>query len=131
MVFLATVVVQHNRIATQLRDEQVGCEIVIKVCGNHRARTRYLDLVEPERRADIFKSLRALVAQHAQFSSLRGFEYHGQIDPSIVVEIDGGDAPAPSRVRNGKWHTLETLAVDIAPQADSGSPGVGERNIHP
>ncbi len=66
VVLVAALVVQNDWIAAQLRDQKVGGEIVVEVSGDQRARIVQLQFVESERRADIFESLRALVAEYAQ-----------------------------------------------------------------
>ena len=131
VVLVAALVVQDDRIAAQLRNDEIGRQIVVEVSGDQRTRIVQLQLVQPERRADVFESLRAFVAQHAQLGSLRGFDHRCQVDPSIVIEIDGGDAPALRRVGDGQRHALEMLAVHIAPEADARRAGMRQRDIHP
>ena len=131
MVLVAALVVQYDRIAANCVTTRVGGEIVVEIGGDQRARVVQLQLVETERRANVFESLRALVAENPDFSSLRSLDHRRQVDPSIVVEVDSGDAPSFRRVGDGQWHALEVLAIDIAPQANAGCTGVGKGNVHP
>ena len=91
----------------RLRHQQVRRQIAIEIAGDQRARIMQLQLVEPERCTDIFKALRALVAEDANFGALRGLDHGSEVDPAVVVEVDGGDAPAFRRVGNGQRHALE------------------------
>src|SRR6266576_5325883 len=60
-----------------------------------------------------------------------GLAESDEIEPTVVVVIDGGDPKAviPTQVR--QLYALETFAFDVPPQADAGSACVGESQIHP
>src|SRR5467141_1760676 len=54
-----------------------------------------------------------------------------EIAPAVIVVVDRGKSPAalPAEIR--ECDTLEALALDVAPQADSRRAGVCEGQVHP
>src|SRR5580700_10848689 len=80
---------------------------------------------------DVGPAFCAEVAEQAEFASSAGFAGGHEIEPAVVVVVDGGDAPAALPAEIGEGDALETFAVDIAPQADAWSACVSESEIHP
>src|SRR6266404_9522616 len=80
---------------------------------------------------DVRKAGCAEIAQEAQFAARAGFAGGNEVEPAIVVVIEGGESPAalPSEIR--QLEAFEPLAFDIAPEADAGRASVGEGEVHP
>src|SRR5208283_3609011 len=62
---------------------------------------------------------------------MRGLDDDRQINPSIVVKIDGGHAPPTLGIGDGQGHAFKALAITIPPQRDTRRPGMGQGYIHP
>src|SRR5260370_14543001 len=80
---------------------------------------------------DIREAGRAEIAQQAQFATGAGFPDSNEIEPAVVVVVDRGEPPAALPAEIGKGDALETLAFDVAPQADAGRSRVRESEVHP
>src|SRR5260370_14872411 len=80
---------------------------------------------------DISKAGSAEIAQQADFATGAGFADCYEIEPAIIVVVDGGKSPAALPAQIGQWDTLETLAFDVPPQTDAGRASVRERKVHP
>src|SRR5712675_2731520 len=80
---------------------------------------------------DVSETGRAQVAEETDLTAGAGLAESDEIEPAVIVVIDGGDSKAaiPTQVR--QLHALETFAFNIAPQADAGRACVGESQIHP
>src|SRR5260370_31174207 len=80
---------------------------------------------------DIRETGSAEIAQQADFAAGAGFADCNEIEPAIIVVVDGGKSPAalPAQIR--QWDTLETLAFDVAPEANARCAGVREGEVHP
>ena len=76
-----------------LRDEHVGGAVVVVIAGDDGARIFQLDFVKAHISADVFESVRAEIAEEADFAfALFGLADSDQVDPAVVVVVDGGDA---------------------------------------
>ena len=61
-----------------------------------------------------------------------GLADRDQVDPAVVVVVEGGHAPGASPIRLGQLHRLEALALIVAPQVSAGAPQwVKARSIQP
>src|SRR5260221_7761143 len=80
---------------------------------------------------DVRKAGCAEIAQEAQFAARAGFAGGNEVEPAIVVVIEGGESPAPLPSEIRQLDPLKPLAFDIAPQADARRSGVGEGEVHP
>ena len=82
-----------------LRDEKIDCAIVVVVAGDDGARIFELNFVEADIGGDVFPSIGAKVAEEADFAlAVLGFADSNQIDPSVVVVVESGDAKAAGPV---------------------------------
>ena len=118
-------------------DEQVGCAVAVDIHGDEAARVGQGELVkfvQTEVAADVFESAVALVAEHTDACAVGGLDDDGEVDPTVVVEVDGGDAPCASYVFGifeGEWDALKGFAVAVAPEGDARSAVVGHGQVHP
>ena len=87
MILVAAVVAEEDGCAVYGGDDQVGVAIAVGIGGDEGARlSQRFD--QAEFCAYILEAAVALVAQDAEFNSCGGFDDSGQVDPSVVVEID-------------------------------------------
>ena len=79
-----------------LRDEQVGIAIGVVVSSEQGTGALQLEFVEAHIGGDVREPLGTEVAQQmdARNPRILGAAYGGEIDPAIIVIIEGGDAPA-------------------------------------
>ena len=86
-----------------LRDEQVGGAVVVVVAGDDGARIFELNLVEADVGSDVFPSVGAEIAEELDFAfAVFGLADSDEVDPAVVVVVEGGDAEAAGPVRFGK-----------------------------
>ncbi len=91
-----------------LGDEQVGGAVVIEVSGDNRARILELNFVEANVGADVFEPIRPQVAEQAHFAfAVFRLAYRDEINPAIVVVVEGGDAEGADPVGLGQFHLHE------------------------
>ena len=78
-----------------------------------------LNLVEADVGGDVFESVGAEIAEQADFAlAFFRFADGDEVDPAVVVVVEGGDAVGADPVRLGKLHRLEALAVVVAPEGE-------------
>ena len=93
VILIGAFVLEQNRGAVILRDEQVGGAVVVVVAGDDGARIFELNLVEADVGGDVFESVGAEIAEQADFAlAVFRFADSDQIDPAVVVVVKGGDA---------------------------------------
>src|SRR6185437_10140535 len=114
-----------------LRDEKISATVAVIVRGNDRSRILELNLVEADIGSDVFESIRPEIAKQADFTLAIGcFAYGDQINPAVVVIVEGSHAPGAGPVGLGKLDRFEGSVI-VSPQRNSGSFPVGKRQIHP
>src|ERR1700758_5435473 len=115
-----------------LRDQQIGGAVVVVVSGDDGARLFQLNSVETNLGSDIFETVCTEIAEEAHFT-LAFFRLadRDEIDPAVVVVIDGGYAEGTDPVGFGEFHLLEGLAVIVAPEGESWRTRMRESQIHP
>ena len=114
-----------------LRDEQIGCAVVVVVAGDDGARIFELNFVEADVGGDVFESVGTEIAEESDFALAVGsFADGDEIDPAVVVVVEGGDAVGAGPVGGGQRNLLE-LAVIVAPESQAGCSPVGEGEVHP
>src|SRR5580692_1287978 len=132
VVLVAAFISQQDSRTMILRDEQVGSAIVIVVASDDGARIFELNLVEADVDGDIFESVQPEIAEQTYFATTVGsFTDSDQVDPAVVVVVDGRDAPRPNPVCGWKLNSLESLALLIAPERQSRRTRLTEGNVHP
>src|ERR1700722_11426649 len=60
-----------------------------------------------------------------------GFADGDEIDPAVVVVVDGSDAVGAGPVYFRKWDLLETFRLLVLPEGDARLAPVGEGEVHP
>ena len=115
-----------------LRDEQVSRAVVIVIAGDDGARILELDLVEADIGGHVFETVRAEIAEETDFAfAVFGFADSGEIDPAVVVVVDGGYAVGADPVGLWEFYPFEGFAVVVAPESDAGRADVRESKVHP
>src|ERR1700688_23574 len=71
------------------------------------------------------------MASRARFAAVAGFACGDDVEPAVIIVIDGRDSPAALPGEIGKRDAFEFFPVYIAPEADAGRARVGESEIHP
>ena len=122
---------QENRSRAQLRNDEIGIAVTIDVGNGDGAGLGELHGVEMHVFGYVSPTAGAEIAEQAQFSAAGGFSGGNQIEPAVIVVIEGRYSPAalPGNIR--ELPPLETLALDVAPEADPRRPGVREGEVHP
>jgi len=131
VVLMAAFVAQNDRRASELSDDEIGVAGAGEIGDRQGTRLRKFDGVQVDFFGDIRPAFCAEVAEEAEFAAAFGFASGYEIEPAVVVIIDGGNSPAALPAEIGEGHALETLAVDVVPEADTGCACVGESEIHP
>ena len=71
------------------------------------------NLVETDVGRDVFESIRPEIAEETDFAlAVCGFADRDEIDPAVVVVVEGSDAPRANPVRVGKRNGLESSCRD-------------------
>src|SRR3981081_486466 len=120
MILIPAFVAQQHGWAVILRDEQVGRAVAVVIAGDDGARIFQLNFVETNVGGDVFESVGAEVAEEADFG-LAGFGLAGgdEVDPAVVVVVEGGDAPSAPPVCFWKGHLFKATSTIVAPEGDS------------
>ena len=99
LILVAAFVPQQHGGAVVLGDEKVGCAVVVVVAGDDGARIFQLDFVESDVGGDIFKAVRAKVAEQANFAfAVFRFADCDEINPAVVVVVEGSDTVSANPV---------------------------------
>ena len=77
------------------------------------------DGVEMRVFGDVGPALRAEIAQQAEFAAGGGFAGGDDVEPAVVVIVEGRNSPAALPAEIGKFDALELFSVDVAPQTDA------------
>ena len=88
-----------------LRDQQIGGAVVVVVAGDDGAGIVELNLVEADIGGDVFKSVGAEIAEQPHFTlAVFRFANGDEIDPAVVVVVEGSDAESanPVQLRAGR-----------------------------
>src|SRR5258708_19721619 len=80
---------------------------------------------------DIRNTGSAEIAQQADFAAGAGLADCYEIEPAIIVVVDGGKSPAALPAQIGQRNALQALAFDVAPKADARSAAVRKPDVHP
>ena len=108
-------VAQQDGRRVELGDDEIGRAVAVDLGGDEAARSVSLTRVEAERMADIFKSAVAAIAEDANLRAGFGFDDGGEIDPAVVVDVDGGEAPAAQSARQRQIDAVKAAADVVRP----------------
>src|SRR6478672_10451914 len=98
-----------------LSDEQVGSAVIVIVAGDDCTRVFELNLIETHIGGNVLETIGTEIAEESHFAlALFGFADSNQIDPAVVVVVEGGDAPSMDPIGNGKRDRFRVSAV-VAP----------------
>src|SRR5438105_6132934 len=90
-----------------------------------------LDFVQAGRVGHIFKALRPAIAKQPNLAALFSFTDRGDVNPSVIVIIQSGQAKTANPIEFRKIHPLELASTKVAPQAEAGCNKMSEGQIHP
>ena len=132
MILIASDIAQKHGGTVILRDQQIGRTIVVVITGDDGAGIFELNLVETNIGGDVFETIRSEIAKqpHFAFAFFR-FADGDQIDPAVVVVVDGGDAKGADPISGGKFDAIKSLAVVVPPQYQTRFARLRKRNVHP
>ena len=132
MILIAAFIAQQHGWPVILRDEQVGRAVVVVVAGDDGARIFQLNLVEANVGGDIFESVWPKVAEQAHFAfAVFRLADGDEVDPAVVVVVEGGDAVGVHPIRDLGSATGSKLSVVVAPERESRRSCLGEGEVHP
>ena len=102
VILIAAFVAQQHGRPVILRDEQVGGAVVVVVAGDDGARIFELNLVEANVGGDVFESVGPEIAEETDFAlAVFRLADGDEVDPAVVVVVEGGDAVGADPVRLG------------------------------
>ena len=95
-----------------------------------------LHIIQAQCMANILKAAIAAIAKYAHLRPRFGVHNRRQIDPSIVVDIDGSKAPSAERSMKRQFHALKPpayviRAFHVPPQCQARRASVRHGNVHP
>src|ERR1700685_2645313 len=121
VILIPTVVAQQHRRPMILRDEQIGRAVVVIVASDNRPRFLKLNLVEPNVSGDVLESVGAKIAEKFNFAlAIFRLADRDEIDPTVVVVVEGSDAKRADPVGLRQLRLLETLDEGVWAEHDSG-----------
>ena len=80
---------------------------------------------------DVGPTLISQIAQQAKFAAVAGFACGDNVEPAVIIVIDGRNSPSALPGEIGERDAHEFFSVHIAPQADAGRARMGEGEVHP
>ena len=132
VILIATFIAQQHGRPMILCDEQISRAVAIVIASNDGAWLFELNLIETNVGSDVFETISAEIAEqaHLAFAFFR-FADGDQIDPAVVVVVEGGDTVGADPVGLGQFYPIETLTMIVSPECDSGRSQVREGQVHP
>ncbi len=118
MILIAAFIAQQHRWPVILRDQQVGSAVAIVIAGDDGARLFELNLVETNVGGDVFETISPKIAEQPHFApALFGFADGDEIDPAVIVVVEGGDAVGANPVGFGKGDSVRRSCHDCCATA--------------
>ena len=75
-----------------------------------------MNLVEANIGSDVLKTIGTEIAEQAHFPfAIFGFAHSDEIDPAVVVVVEGGDAVSADPICLRQFDKVEALAMVVAP----------------
>src|ERR1700688_1007897 len=131
VVFGGAFTVKDDGRTAQLCYDEVSSALAARVRKGQSTRLSKFDGVEMRVFGDVGPTLISQIAEKAKFAAVAGFACGDDVEPAVIIVIDGRDSPSALPSEIGERDTLEFFSVYIAPQADSGRARVGEGEVHP
>ncbi len=79
-----------------------------------------MNLIQTNIGRDIFETVRTEITKEPDFTlAIGSFTYGDQVNPAVVVVIEGRYAPAANPVRSGKSNGIEALSLMVTPERHS------------
>ena len=121
VVLVAAFVAEQHGGAVILRDQQIDGAVVVVVSGDDGARLFELNFVESDVGGDVFESVGAEIAEEADFAlAIFRLADGDEIDPAVVVVVEGGDAVGADPIGFGELDLIEGFALIVAPKSNAG-----------
>ena len=130
-VAVSALIAQQAHRAAVLRHQQVGVAVAIVVGGDQRPWTLELHLSQRHLRGYILKTFRPQVAQQANLRFLARLTHCNQVQPTVVVIVKRGHAPAAHPTHRRQSYHVKPPALDVAPQTQSRLAPMSEGQVHP
>ena len=136
MILVRAHIPQQHRRRIQLRHNQIRRAVPRHICGNQPARRVEYHTVQAQRMAHILKATVSAIAKDLHPRPRLGLDNCRQINPAIVVYVDGRNAPSTQRAVQWEFHFFKPPANvfrsgNIAPQRQSRRALMSHDNIHP
>ena len=132
VILIAAFIAQQHSRTVILRNQQVGRAVAIVIASDDGARVFELNFVETYFGGDVLETIGPEIAEEAHFAlAFLRFADCDEVDPTVVVVIEGGDSEGSGPVRLGKFYSIERLPVIVTPKCDAGCAQVREGQIHP
>src|ERR1019366_939086 len=132
VVLVATFVMEKHGGAAVLRDQKISGAVVVVIADNDGARLFELNLVEAGFGGDIFPSIGAEIAEETDFTfTVFRLADSDEIDPAVVVVVDGGDTVGANPARLWQLHLLEGFAMVVTPERETRTSAVRKGEVHP
>src|SRR5215472_7433061 len=110
MVLATALVPDQNRGTAILGHKQVCGAVIIVVAGEDGAGVFQFELVQPNFRRDILEAIGAKITKQSHLAfALLGFTCRYQVDPAVVVIVDGVNAVTTYPGGRGKAYLLKSL----------------------
>ena len=90
--------------------EQVTVAIAIEIACEDRPGPIKRQGIEAGRLRHIGETAAAQVSQQTDLAAIGALAHSRQIEPTIVVEVDGGDSPPPAPPGLRRAHAFKTVA---------------------
>src|SRR5580704_4323409 len=119
-----------------LSDQQVDGAIVVVVSGDDGARIFELNLVQANIGGDVFEAIGPEIAEEFDLAlALFRFTDRDEIDPAVVVVVEGSHAIGADPVRLGKLYLIEGFAMVVVPESQGWRAPLrchlSKRKVHP
>ena len=117
-----------------LGDQQVGSAVAIVIAGDDSPRFLELNLVKTNIGGDVLETISPKIAEQTHFTlAVFRFADCDQIDPAIVVIVDGSHTVGADPVRLRELDLIESFAMIVAPEGKRRrpSPEMSKSKIHP
>ena len=115
-----------------LGDEQIGRAVTVVITRDDGARIFQNDLVEAQIGSDVLKTIGTKIAKQTYLAfAIGSLTDSDQIDPAVVVVVDGSDAPAPDPIDFRQRDRFKLFSGLVSPERQTRRDGLRKRDIHP